>query len=374
MLRRGTGRLAVMGLAALAMSAAALVAPGALVGAGAAATTSTAARATAASPASAASPTSAASGEPATTAGCDHPTLILTAMPVELSPLVAAAKLVPSETVHDGGRVFYVGTLEGTPVVMAMTRIAVANAEQTATDAFKSFHCSFRAVVFDGVAGSDYDIGDVAIPARWTLDNGTTWLTPDARMYKVASSLAGPDKVKLTQTLSSGDAACACEGSSVTTPVVLPSKTQVRLGGVGETTDPFGGYAIPCVPGGGDITGCEPCVLQGDPVYDAQDFANRTPAVLTPGFFEALFNPASASSETNVAASDNETAAVATVAKRFHVPFLGIRAVSDGAGDPLHLPGFPAEFFVYAQLAAQNAAATTLAFLHDWVAAGRPVA
>jgi nucleoside phosphorylase len=61
------------------------------------------------------------------------------------------------------------------------------------------------------------------------------------------------------------------------------------------------------------------------------------------------------------------------VATRYKVPFLGIRAVSDGAGDPLHLPGFPAQFFVYRQLAGNNAAAVTIAFLQVWARRGRPV-
>ena len=62
-------------------------------------------------------------------------------------------------------------------------------------------------------------------------------------------------------------------------------------------------------------------------------------------------------------AQDEETAAVATVAAARGVPFLGFRAVSDGAGDPLGLPGFPVQFFFYRQLAADNAAIATMAFL-----------
>ena len=51
------------------------------------------------------------------------------------------------------------------------------------------------------------------------------------------------------------------------------------------------------------------------------------------------------------------------VAIGHHVPFLGIRAVSDGGGDPLGLPGFPAQFFYYRQLAADNAARFTATLL-----------
>jgi hypothetical protein len=41
------------------------------------------------------------------------------------------------------------------------------------------------------------------------------------------------------------------------------------------------------------------------------------------------------------------------------VPFLGVRAVSDGAGDPLGDRGFPVQFFDYYVLAARNAATVT---------------
>jgi hypothetical protein len=39
----------------------------------------------------------------------------------------------------------------------------------------------------------------------------------------------------------------------------------------------------------------------------------------------------------------------------------------------LHLPGFPWQFFVYRQLAGNNAAAVAVAFLRTWAARGWPV-
>jgi nucleoside phosphorylase len=60
------------------------------------------------------------------------------------------------------------------------------------------------------------------------------------------------------------------------------------------------------------------------------------------------------------------------VAASAGVPFLGVRAVSDGGGDPLHLPGFPVQFFAYRQLAGNNAAALTVAILREWTALGQP--
>jgi len=54
------------------------------------------------------------------------------------------------------------------------------------------------------------------------------------------------------------------------------------------------------------------------------------------------------------------------VADAHGIPFLGIRGMSDGPGDPLNLPGYPFTFFVYKQIAADNAAIVTEAFLSSW--------
>jgi len=300
---------------------------------------------------------------------CDHPVLILSAMPLELNPLIANAKLVPSRTVRIDDRKFYMGTLDGVHVVLALTGIGPVNATATATAAFEHFRCSFAAALFSGVAGSSAYIGDVIVPQRWTLNNGKTWVGTDPAMFSVASRLAGATKVKLLQDLPVGDAACLCGGVDAPTPVHLPQRPQVRVGGAGQTTDPFGGHSAPCVWGGGDIAGCEPCVLSGDPARDTANFGANAPAL--PGLIQGVFAPTPPETATSTA-QDEETAAVDTVARRYGVPFLGVRAVSDGKGDPLHLPGFPAQFFVYRQLAGDNAAAVTMAFLKAWAAAGRP--
>jgi hypothetical protein len=50
------------------------------------------------------------------------------------------------------------------------------------------------------------------------------------------------------------------------------------------------------------------------------------------------------------------------------VPFIGFRGISDGTADPLgiqNLP-FPSQFLVYMQLAADNAARMTLAFVNAY--------
>ena len=285
---------------------------------------------------------------------CVHPVLVLTAMPLELNPLYRAASIDPNATVRIDGRTFYVGRLAGKSVVMAMTGIGPANAEQTSTTAFEHFRCSFAAAVFSGV------------PQRWTLDGGKTWIAANKAMVATAGKLAGTGKVNLSQDVPVGDAACLCPGVDAATPVHMPQPAKVVVGGDGETSDPFGGHAVPCAPGGGDIAGCEPCLTIQNVPQNAATFASNAPSTLgDPSFWTALLQPPAQTTST-YEAQDEETAVVAKVAHSYRVPFLGVRAVSDGQHDPLMLPGFPWQFFVYRQLAGNNAAAVTIAFLRIW--------
>jgi len=125
--------------------------------------------------------------------------------------------------------------------------------------------------------------------------------------------------------------------------------------------------AFPCIPNGGDVLGCQP--------RSAPDRSRR----YTGNFFQAVapwlkyalisnVRGAHASAKPNPAfdATDMETAAAQAVADAHGVPFLAIRGISDGPGDPLHLPGFPFQFFRYQRIAADNAARVTAAFLQNW--------
>src|SRR5438093_2793622 len=65
-------------------------------------------------------------------APCTANVLVLSAMPLELNPLVRAAQVDIHNPVRIDGRTFYEGTLAGNNVVLAMTGIGPANATQTA--------------------------------------------------------------------------------------------------------------------------------------------------------------------------------------------------------------------------------------------------
>ena len=303
---------------------------------------------------------------------CGHRVLVLAAMPLELYPLLRRASIDPSHIVRINDRTFYVGRLAGNDVVLAMTGIGLVNAAETATAAFKHFRCPFTGAVFSGVAGSKSFIADVNVPQRWTIDKGKSWLATNAKMLATARALQGTKQFSLSRDVPIGDAACLCPGVDGATPVHLPYVPLLRVGGSGTSADTFGGHAVPCVPGGGDIAGCEPCLAPGSTPTDAANFAANAPPLADTGFWQALLRPPDQTTMT-MDAQDEETAAVARVARRYGVPFLGVRAVSDGRGDPLHLPGFPWQFFVYRQLAGNNAAAVTVAFLRAWAAKGWPV-
>jgi nucleoside phosphorylase len=304
-------------------------------------------------------------------------------MPLELNPLISKTTPESQVVVQPDGeapRTFYFGHLADNDVVLAMTGIGMVNAEQTTRAAFAEFGSCFLGVVFSGVAGSIYNIGDVAIAEEWTIHGnreGQGFTPANAGMLTTARRLEEPGAVELSRDVPVGDAACLCPGvESVTNaglPITMPQPMKVVVGGQGTTYDTFSGYAVPCAPGGGDVAGCKPCITTPGLDRDAAAFAENAPPLFTGGdFFQGLFAFESTTDE--YVAQDEETALVSKVSAENGVPFLGVRAASDGHGDPLGLPGFPFQFFTYRQLAGNNAAAVTIAFLEAWAADGHPTA
>ena len=304
------------------------------------------------------------------TGSCTPRLLVLSAFPAEIDGLLTAATV--EKTLVVDGRAFYVGTLQGNDVVMALTGIGLVNARETTRTAFDRFSCGSSAgitgVVFSGVAGGRSFIGDVTIPSRWKEGEEGASLRVDPVMLSTAREVAKSGSVTLARTAPAGDPACVGYDPDLLGTVTVEHAPQIILGGQGLSTDPFGGRSFPCTPFGGDVFGCDPCRAPTRAPPDPQRFAEGLIPFLDPDFFISFFqNPPPAA--TTYVAEDMETAAVARVAVRNRTPFIAFRAVSDGQGDPLMLPGFPFQFFAYRQLAADNAATVTLAFLKAW--AGR---
>ena len=255
---------------------------------------------------------------------------VLSAFPGELAAVLARMQV--EQTVVIAGRNVRVGTLGGKPVVAAMTGIGLVNAATTTQAILEQF--PIHGVVVSGVAGSSLDIADVAAVTTWSLPDGSSYPV-DARYLRIAEHLADTHGVAFEH--------CTSVPSASPDPVCLPNPPVLVVGGEGASEDPFGGNAFPCHAGSGDLYGCDPL----DPA----------PAVAA-----SLRAAGSTQSDTPLI-QDMESAAIARAAAAKGVPFSAFRAVSDGAGDPLGLPGFPSQFYAYYHLAANNAAAVAEAFV-----------
>jgi nucleoside phosphorylase len=252
---------------------------------------------------------------------------VISAFPAEIEPLLAAAEV--SETTIIDGLPYYVGTLAGVRVVLVRGGIGLINAANTTRTLVDRF--ALTAIVFSGVAGSRLDIGDVAIPADWTDHSETFPVTPS--LLAAAQTLASPPVVLENCALVPPDSAAGKQ-------VCLGRNPRIVVGGSGESADPYGGKPFACVPGRGPVFGCE----------------TPLPKVM-------VAPKADAADTVTVDATDMETAAVARVARDAGVPFIGVRGVSDGGGDPLNQVGNFVQFFAYYRLSANNAAAVTIALL-----------
>jgi nucleoside phosphorylase len=298
---------------------------------------------------------------------CEKRTLVLSAFPAEADAVLAHTTLDPNPVVVLGYRHFYLGSIAGKKVVVAMTGIGLVNATKTTRVALQRFTCgssvAVGAVVFSGVAGGAgrTRIGDVAVPARWTLDNGVTFRPVDPGMLAAAQTLS----VSLSGVNNLGNPICLCRHVPAIRLSDLGRQPQLFVGGDGSSGDNNNGQALPCIPNGGDVFGCQPCSAPDRSILYTGNFFQALGPFITRGLLSNLNintaqNPA-------FDAVDDETAAAQAVADAHGIPFLGIRGMSDGPGDPLHLPGFPISFFFYKQLAADNAARVTKAFLQNWV-------
>jgi nucleoside phosphorylase len=246
------------------------------------------------------------------------------------------------DTVKIDDHVFREGKLGGVSVVIGMTGIGLLNATNTTRAMLDRF--KVNGVVFSGVAGSTLRIGDVSVPATWSLKDGRTYAAYQPWL-DLAETITTPGAVSLencTVVPASGQAVC------------LTYEPAIALGGVGQSSDPFGKVPVRCRARGDDVFGCDVTSAGSASVSEADSGAHETVAA--------------ADAEAPIV-EDMETAAVAREVTARGLPFIGFRSVSDGPGDPLGLPGFPAQFFAYYRLAAHNAAAATAAFLERLAAA-----
>lgn len=248
--------------------------------------------------------------------GAVQPIAIVSAFPAEQAPLREAAQIQNTKTID--GHIFRIGTLGGAPIILGLTGIGLLNAQATTRVLLDNFPVS--GIVMSAVAGSTLRIGDVTVPDTWRFSDGTSYPVTAAWLTQ-AAHIGAPGVVSLQR-------CTELPNAPAHPPVCLDHDPAIVVGGVGESSDPFGDTPSACQPGGGEVFGCDTQSIEDMPV-----------------------------------ATDMETAAVAREAAARGIPFIAFRAVSDGTDDPLNLPGFPSQFFAYYRLAARNAAAATIAFL-----------
>lgn len=175
---------------------------------------------------------------------CEQRTLVLSAFPAEADAVLAHTALDANPVVVADRRRYYLGSISGKKVIVAMTGIGLVNATNTTETAFARFTCAssiaIAAVMFSGVAGGAgrTSIGDVAIPARWTqtlsvvLDNINTL----------------------------GNPVCLCRNVPVVRLNHLGRQPQLFVGGDGSSSDKNNGQAFPCIPNGGSVFAANPVV------------------------------------------------------------------------------------------------------------------
>jgi hypothetical protein len=306
-------------------------------------------------------------GQPRAAAPCSPRLLVLSAFPTELGPLLARTQPVGGVAVPVSGHTFYLGDIGGHHAVLALTGIGPANARHTTRLALRHFRCggrtSITGIVFSGVAGGDY-IGDVNAATRWTED-GKHFVPVSKAMERVARRVQRAHHYRLSRDNHLGDPLCIHLNPAFGPAVTVSHVPTFKVGGTGLTTDPFGGKAFPCVPDAGDVFGCRPCQATNATPKDPLTVLQSLLPFANPSFFSSYFASESSPPGTYVS-EDNETAEVAKTARAAGLPFIGFRGVSDGGGDPLHLPGYPFSFFVYRQLSADNVGAVAASFIRAW--------
>ncbi|MCW2668232.1 MAG: hypothetical protein JWO27_129 [Frankiales bacterium] len=307
----------------------------------------------------------------ASTAPC---VLLLGSYPAEVSANLALMTLDPRQPTTLDGHELYAGTLGGRRVVTGIAGPSPALTGATTTLALRQWTC-INAVVFTGTAGGagPAQLGDVAVPSRWTGDEGHHYSSIDKRALALAKRTAAQAGKQLGTMAAVNDGPCACEAVVESVKAVPLGRTpRVVVGGNGVT---FGGESNACYEQGGMLAGCNPCppgstglrapvVLSLTPVLAAQ--AAR--AGLVPGA-RALAGLAPrpggtvGNSSTSYIADDMQTTASLAAARARHVPFIAFRGISDtdSVGNL-----WPFEYLVYQGLAADNAAAAARVWITAW--------
>jgi nucleoside phosphorylase len=287
--------------------------------------------------------------------------LLLGSYPAEVRANLALEQLQSKQPTVVDGHDFYVGTLVGRPVILGLSDQSPAQAYATTKLAIKHFSC-LTAVVFEGTAGggSTTEIGDVAVPSEWTY-NGAPYVRTSPRPLALVKSLFAAAAPKLLTRDVVNDNGCSCDGPSFATAIAVTiGRPEVIVGGAG-ITDPTG-VSNDCTADGGALEGCNPC-----PPCPPAELTSGT-ALSSSTYVSNTGSPPKLTTSSGIApagylADDEQTTAAQHAANQAKLPFIAFRGISDtsAVGDL-----WPAEYAIYQQLAADNAAIVARAFIAAW--------
>ena len=327
--------------------------------------------------------------------------LLLGSYPSEVSANLEREQLSPGQPTTLGGHQYFAGQLAGRRVIIAIAGPSPTDTYETTALALTHFAC-ISAVVFEGTAGGGgaSGLGDVTVPSMWTEFDGQTFAggkvsaSVSSKALELARQLAPAASAELSNTAPVDDGPCACSGTVDTLRTVPTLRTaRVLVGGAGETDDT--GADDTCSPYGGMLEGCNPCPPGSSTtpteVPSAITAGARTPAraatlaslaalhgALVPEAAQSIAlhrappppasrNPDSTQPGTTAGstyvADDQETTNSMVAAEQHGVPFIAFRGISDttAVGNL-----WPAEWLVYQQLAADNAAVAARLWIARW--------
>ena len=263
-------------------------------------------------------------------------TAVMTAMPSEMAALRPA--LTHPRRIMAGGVEFWLGEIEGRPVVLFLSGVSMTNAAvntQLALDRFV-----IRRIVFSGVAGGvdpALHVGDVVVPARW------------APYMEAVFERSGPERPRPP------GLAFAPFGMMRPHPwpIIGPQGPETRFW---FPADPA---LLEVARRSATTTPLRRCLEASHCLPEAPRIVIGGGGLSAPVFMDNAEYRAYLAASFAAQAVDMESAAVAQVAYMRGVPFIAFRSLSDLAG------GDPGEngFSTFVSLAADNAATTLRAFL-----------
>ena len=220
-------------------------------------------------------------------------TAILSALPEEQAGLLAQLEGARRHTV--ASRDFWLGQLQGRPVVLALSRIGKVSASLTASVLIG--HLGVSRIVFTGVAGGlapGVRVGDVVVAQDFIqhdLDASPLFPRYEVPLYGRARFACEPALTSLLST-----AARQALGSASTAAMELPAGAKVHSG----------------------------LIASGDRFVSSAEASRALQSALRSAGHEAL-------------AVEMEGAAVAQVCADYDIPFAAMRTISDRADDTAYI-------------------------------------